>query len=110
MYSGLNDETDFLSKGYNNPDEAAARLADINAATDGLREVSEDNPENFTQLSLGDGLIREGFLYKTNRDGMQKFYFILTNQFLTYCAEKILLSTTRLNHKRSLPLSTVLIR
>lgn len=41
---------------------------------------------------------------------MEKYYFILTSQYLSYCAEKILTTTTRLNHKRSIPLSTIIIK
>lgn len=62
------------------------------------------------QLTLGNNLLREGYLHKTNRDGMEKYYFILTSEYLSYCSERILSSTTRLVHKRSIPLTTILIK
>lgn len=77
---------------------------------DGLREVSEDDPESVLELTLGNNLLREGYLFKTNRDGMEKYYFILTSDYLSYCSERILSSTTRLIHKRSIPLTTLLIK
>lgn len=110
----MSDHTEYSSKRYQNPEEANLRLIEINAALDGLQENLEDDPVDASQQqqqqTLGEGLIREGFLYKTNRDGMEKYYFILTSQFLSYCSEKLLSSTTRLNHKRSVPLSSLMIK
>jgi hypothetical protein len=77
---------------------------------DGLEEYSEDDPSIVSRLTIGTPLLREGFLFKTNRDGMEKYYFLLTSQYLSYCSERILTSKTRLIHKRSIPLATVLIK
>jgi hypothetical protein len=110
LYRGISEETEYISKQYLNREEANSRLAEINAAMDGLQEVSEDDPDNVLELTLGNNLLREGYLFKTNRDGMEKYYFILTSEFLSYCSERILSSTTRLIHKRSIPLTTLLLK
>ena len=119
------DQTEYSSKKYQNPLEANQRLLDILNALDGLESTEED--EMYTsieqqklqqQQTLGEGLIREGFLYKTNRDGLEKYYFILTSQYLSYCTEKLIpittmttmTTTTRLNHKRSIPLTSLLVK
>jgi hypothetical protein len=109
-FRGISEEVEYQSKPYVDLNEGACRLVEINAAMEGLEEVSEDDPSVVTQLTLGTPLLREGFLFKTNRDGMERYYFLLTAQYLSYCSERILSSKTRLIHKRSIPLTTLLIK
>jgi hypothetical protein len=94
----------FVSKNYRDDRECRERLIDIRAHLD----VSDGNEAGV--LIGGDRLVREGFLEKTNRDGVKKLYFILTNATLTTCSEDIgITSSTRLQHNRTIPLESLIV-
>mmetsp|Transcript_16239 Transcript_16239/g.24461 ORF Transcript_16239/g.24461 Transcript_16239/m.24461 type:complete len:502 (+) Transcript_16239:171-1676(+) len=89
--------------------QGSQRLTELNGVLSSASEESESERE--TPLGTS-ALIREGFLDKCNRDGMQRFYCVLTEECFAYCrvVGAMGIGGNRIKLNRVIPLTSLLVR